>query len=309
MVVLLLAACTSGNSREAGETPSTVTTAVELAPAMTAAGTVSHDTIMVGGRVRTYRLYAPSEVGRVAVPLFVGLHGGGGDGDGDEFSQTSQIERLAESNGFLVVHPDGVPMIGRMGGSWNAGLCCVAGSVATAENIDDVGFIDALISDIAHQHVLDTNRIYAFGHSNGAVMSYRLACELADRVVAVGVHAGALGIDACHPAQPVSVLQIHGDADLAHPIEGGTGPASVPGIDFPPATQGFETLAALNQCPSGVVTTDGGRREDVREPCARGTTLKFVTISGGDHTWGGARSGYDPIAEIVQFLLAHPRKQ
>ena len=305
--VIVLTACTEENSSGVGQPASTATTTVELAPATTAGGTVSRDTITVAGRARSYRLYVPSVLGRGPVPLFVGLHGGGGSGE--QFSQTNQIERLAESNGFIVVHPDGVPMIGHSGGSWNAGLCCVVGSVAAAENVDDVGFIDALITAIAREHVLDEDRIFAFGYSNGAVMSYRLACELADRVVAVGVYAGVLAIDPCHPAQPVSVLHIHGDADLAHPIEGGKGPAGVLGIEFPPAAEGFDALAALNLCPKGVVTTDEARRVDLREPCARGTTQKFVTIRGADHTWGGARPDDDLTAEIAEFLLTHPRKQ
>ena len=72
-------------------------------------------------------------------------------------------------------------------------------------------------------------------------MSYRLACELSDRIVGIGVVAGTLGIDDCAPTQPVSVMHIHGTADQNLPIDGGVGPKSVAGVDFPP--QGwFATL-------------------------------------------------------------------
>src|SRR5688500_10640493 len=138
MVMIALTACTSGTSNEVEQPPSTARTTVELAPATTARGTARRDTITVAGRVRSYRLSRPSELRLGPVPLFVGLHGGGVSGA--QSSQTNQMERLAESYGYLAVHPDGVPMVGHSGGSWNAGLCCLAGSVAVAENVDDVGF-------------------------------------------------------------------------------------------------------------------------------------------------------------------------
>src|SRR5687767_11132792 len=112
--MVVVTACANGNSGGAGRTPSTAPTTVELAPPTVAAGTVSHETITVADRVRTYRLYVPSELGQGPVPLFIGLHGGASSGE--EFAQTNEIERLAESNGFLAVHPDGVPMVGQSGG-------------------------------------------------------------------------------------------------------------------------------------------------------------------------------------------------
>ena len=308
LVMVVVTACTNGGStagRTTTTTPSDAVTAGGLAPAVTPKGTIRHETMTVAGRERTYRLYLPSDLPRGPVPLLIGLHGG--NSSGDQFARTDKIEGLAESNGFIAAHPDGVKTPGQSGGHWIGGLCCAVGSAAARENVDDVGFIDALVTAIEREHELDADRIYAFGYSNGAAMAYRLACEFADRVAAVGLYAGTLGIDTCAPAMPVSVLHIHGDADLSLPIDGGIGPASVAGVHFPSPRAGFETLATMNRCPEAAVTTDGARRVDVRKPCARGTTLEFVTISGADHRWDGAGPGFDTTAEIVEFLLAHPR--
>jgi len=274
-------------------------TTAGLAPSAPLTGTIGHATVSVDGRERTYRIYVPSELPDGSVPLFIGLHGGGGSGD--DFADTNDIEGLAESNGFIAVHPDGVTFPGEPGGFWNAGLCCATG--AARDNVDDVSFIDALVAAVERVHGIDADRVYAFGYSNGAAMTYRLVCELADRIVAVGLYAGTLAIEPCAPRQAVSVLHVHGDADLAHPINGGIGPL---GLDLPSPRRGFGPLATTNQCPNPAVVTDGASRVDRREPCAAGTTMEFVTIAGADHTWGGV-PGYELTAEIVDFLLTHPR--
>ena len=76
-----------------------------------------HGTISVDGRERTYRLYVPSTLPSDPAPLFIGLHGG--TGWGDQFAQTNHVEGLAESNGFITVHPDGLKVASGPGGVWN----------------------------------------------------------------------------------------------------------------------------------------------------------------------------------------------
>ena len=79
-------------------------------------------------------------------------------------------------------------------------------------------------------------------------MAYRLACELSDRIVAIGLQAGSLGINECEPSQPVSVLHLHGTADENHPIEGGIGANSISDTDFRSAAYSVETAAAAMGC-------------------------------------------------------------
>jgi polyhydroxybutyrate depolymerase len=330
-VVLLTttAACSKSDDGEsdaggdAGSTvPSTSTTEpVELAAAVEPAGTVSHDTITVDGRERTYRMYVPSQLPADGpVPLVLAFHGG--FGWGDQFATTNHIEGLAESNGFVVVHPDGVKIPNQPGGVWNGGVCC---GIAAREDVDDVAFVDALIDRIEAEQDIDPARVFALGHSNGGIMSYRLACELSDRIAAVGVVAGTLGIDsaACEPEQPVSVIHVHGDADNSLPIDGGIGRDSLAGVAFPPPHDGFATLADAAGCPEATGEAEAaGDNPDLtierRQPCEDGTAAEFVTIAGGPHAWpggtprmqprtGAGYEGYDATAEIVSFLLSHPR--
>lgn len=302
----------SGDGPEPPDTATAPTTG--LAPAVDPAGTVSHGTLTVDGRERTYRLYVPSQSPDGPVPLFVALHGG--TGWGDQFAATNRVEGLAEANGFLVVHPDGVKVAGGRGGVWNGGVCC---AVAAREDVDDVAFLDALVDEVAGTHDIDPARTFAFGHSNGGIMSYRLACEASGTFVGVGAVAGTLGIDTCDPAEPVSVVHVHGTADENVPITGGVGPRSVAGVDFPSPTAGFATVARAAGCPVATETTDGDVTVAARTPCDGGTAAEFVTIDGAQHPWPGAsgtltarNSGepypdYDATAEVVRFLLAHPR--
>ena len=286
---------------------------VELSPATRPVGSVIHGALVSAGSERTYRLYVPDDLPAGPVPLFVGLHGG--TGWADQFATTNHIEGLAESNGFLVVHPDGVQVGAGPGGVWNGGICCGA---AVRDGVDDVGFVDALLDELAADHDIDPNRVFAFGHSNGGIMSYRLACELADRVVGVGVVAGTLGVDGCEPSQPVSVIHVHGTADENLPLAGGVGPRSIAGVDFPPAHDGFAEIAAHDDCDRPIETTVGDITTAASTSCDAGTATAFITIAGANHAWPGgtplvrpaAGDGYpdyDATAEIVTFLLSHPR--
>jgi polyhydroxybutyrate depolymerase len=316
-LLALAAACSSGSDgtggRAADRTTTTAPPSVDLAPAVEPAGTVSHGVLAVDGRERAYRLYVPRDVPSGPVPLFVALHGG--TGWADQFAANDHVEGLAESNGFLVVHPDGVKVAGGPGGVWNGGVCC---GVAAREGVDDVGFVDALLDRLATDHDIDPARVFAFGHSNGAIMSYRLACELSDRVAGIGVVAGTLGVEPCEPAQPVSVMHVHGTADENVPLAGGAGPRSIAGVDFPSPVEGFATLADGDGCPRPRETTEGDVTTALRAPCRGGAAAAFVTIEGAGHAWPGGTGprspvvgppyeGYDATAELVAFLLAHPR--
>jgi polyhydroxybutyrate depolymerase len=327
LVVVTAAACGGRGRRSADPEPPATTDATTAgtgresgtaAPPVDAVGAVSHGTLTVDGRDRTYRLYVPADLPDGPVPLFVALHGG--TGWGDQFAGTNQIEGWAEANGFIVAHPDGIEQGGEgglPGGVWNGGVCC---GDAAREDVDDVAFVAALIDHIAQDHEIDPHRTYAVGHSNGGIMSYRLACELADRIAGIGVVAGTLGVDDCSPARPVSVIHVHGTADQSVPIGGGAGPRSVSGVDFPPPRDGFDTLAAADGCPAPDSETDGDVTTARRAPCDEGTAATFVTINGAEHQWPGAPAdartrpnagqsyaGYDATGELVRFLLAHPR--
>ena len=126
--------------------------------------------------------------------------------------------------------PEGVPSSEGGGGplgvtaTWNAGVCC---DPALKQDIDDVAYFDALLDDLATRIDYDPRRVYATGLSNGAMMSFRLACQLSERITAVAPVAaafpGALGPDALKPdaAQGASGQGgIDRDLDVLRGIEG-----------------------------------------------------------------------------------------
>ncbi len=248
------------------------------------------------------------------MPLFVALHGG--TGWGDQFAATDRVEGLAEANGFVVVHPDGVKVGDTRGGVWNGGVCC---GVAAREGVDDVAFLEALVDEVEADHDIDPARVFAFGHSNGGIMSYRLACEASGTFVGVGAVAGTLGVEGCEPAEPVSVIHVHGSGDQNLPITGGAGERSIAGVDFPSPTEGFATIAGAEGCAEPAEEADGDLTVATRAPCDGGAAAEFVTIAGAEHPWPGGdprltgpNSGtpypdYDATVEVVTFLLSHPR--
>jgi polyhydroxybutyrate depolymerase len=191
------------------------------------------------------------------------------------------------------------------------------------QNVDDVAFISQLIDQLEREHQIDAARVTAAGHSNGGIMAYRLACELADKITAIGVQSSALEIPSCHPSQPVSVIHIHGSADQNVPIDGGKGPRGISQVAFNPPIDGVHTLAAANGCPSDpTTTTEGDVTTDAWAPCRRDTAVEFVKVNGANHAWmghapssklaevivGTPYMGLDSSAEIWAFLAAHPRR-
>src|SRR3972149_6035846 len=100
----------------------------------------------------------------------------------------------------------------------NGGHCC---GEAAKNNVDDVGFVRALIDELATLINIDPGRVYATGFSNGAIMVYRLACELSDRIAAIGPVAATQILDdqeACHPGRSVPGLHFTGTAGRPPPF-------------------------------------------------------------------------------------------
>lgn len=270
------------------------------------------------GRDRTAHLYVPATLpDDTAVPLLVALHGG--TGWGTQFETTSGFDALADEHGFLVVYPDGVG-IGAAGDqlrTWNGGVCC---GPAARDDVDDVAFLRELVATISEAHRVDRDRVYATGHSNGMIMSYRLLCEAADVFVAAAGQAGTLGVEDCAPSDPVSIRHIHGSADTNLPIDGGRGSTSISGVDFPSPRAGIKMLADADGCPRRSRTkVDGPTTTRTWKPCDDRTTVQFVTVDGANHGWmGGPGSGrpgapepfadYDSSRSVWTFLAAHPRR-
>jgi polyhydroxybutyrate depolymerase len=228
------------------------------------------------------------------MPLVFLLHGGGGTGEGMGKLTVGGFNRLADREGFIIVYPDGIEK------HWNDGRGLQAYR-AHLENIDDVGFISALIEHLIRTLNVDPNRIYAAGISNGGQFSQRLACELSGRIAAIGVVAIQLPEhlpSSCAPKRPVSVLMMPGTEDPLVPWEGGEigfrrGRKFGRVLSVP---ESMRFWAKHNQCPISPLITyepdrdpkDGTRvRRETYGPCGHETEVLLYAIEGGGHTWPG----------------------
>jgi len=242
---------------------------------------VEYRTLIHNGLTRKYRLDIPaSYTGDSSARLVIGLHGGGGTPDG--FANYTRLPAAAGTHGWVVAYPEGTA--GPYGlRTWNAGGCC-GDSVTTG--IDDVGFLAALRAEVNARFHLTTTALT--GHSNGAIMAYRFACERASDVEGIGVYAGTLFVSPCVPSRPVSLLHIHGLADTNVPLAGGLG-SGIAGVTFPPVQAGIDAFRLANGCAESPVTTsvNGVVTYTSVWTCAPNSSVRLITIDDANHEWAG----------------------
>jgi polyhydroxybutyrate depolymerase len=202
----------------------------------------------------------------------------------------SLLSRKADAAGFVAVYPDGTGPGASF--TWNGGNCC---GYALENRVDDVAFIGALLDDLATVLRVDARRVYATGMSNGAVMVYRLAAELSDRIAAVAPVAGTMGTETCAPRRPVSVLYFHGTEDEFVPFRGGRGAKSLSGTDFYSVDHSIRAWVRADGCQEAPATEElPDRAHDGTRVVRRtygggrgGAEVVLVMIEGGGHTWPG----------------------
>jgi len=269
-------------------------------------GSSSH-AIDVGGVSRTFILYRPASLPAPA-PLVVMMHGGFGSARQAEKSYGWDEE--AGRGHFLVAYPDGLDR------AWNTGGGCCG--VPGRTNVDDIGFITAMVSAIGQQIPVDANRVYATGISNGGIMAYTLACHTTI-FAAIGPDS-ATELGSCRSPAPLSVIHIHGTADKNIPYQGGEGDG--PGhIDGPPVPALNGHWRAIDHC-AAPVTKSAGMVTTSAAACPAGRTVELITIAGAGHQWPGAipnplaqrllhtdppSTALDATQVIWQFFAAHPR--
>lgn len=263
-------------------------------------GLVAHaqtDTITVGSLQRIYTVRLPSVYdGVTPLPLVIAMHGG--FGSGTQLENQSQLTAKAEEAGFIVAYPDGVPnLLGIR--TWNAGGCC---GYAMNNNIDDVGFIDALLDTLQAQYAIDGQRVYATGMSNGGFMSYRLACELSHRIAAIAPVSASMTINVCQPVRPVPVIAMHSYLDTNVPYLGGVGNGASNHYNSP--QDSVQTAFALHaNCAvlNDTILDDSDMTVIRWHDCdCQQEMLLYMTRDGG-HSWpGGQGTGVgDPPSTVI----------
>jgi polyhydroxybutyrate depolymerase len=300
-------ASTSG-SPATSTVPSSTAATPSTAAAITAttAKASAASTTLAATDGRPYDVFVPKSYdGSAAVPLIISLHGY--TSSGAEQDQYFKLQPLAEQRGFLYIHPDGTK--DASGNQfWNAtDACCDLRGAST----DDAAYLLSMIEQVRQKYKVDPKRIYIVGHSNGAFMSYRMACDHADKVAAIVSLAGATFADParCKPSQPVSVLQVHGTADNVIPYMGG----QILGHAFPSAEKTVSTWASLDGCgetPTAAPTTldlDDTLEGDEASvstftDCKSGTSVELWSIKDGAHS-PNLSAAFS--SGLVDFLYAH----
>lgn len=261
--------------------------------------------IQHGGLARTYSIHVPGRYDRATLaPLVVALHGSGGSADWQANDAYHGLVSKSDREGFVVVFPNGYSQSpGGKPATWNAGQCC---GVARDGRMDDVGFIRQVVDNVFRQLSIDRDRIFATGMASGAMMTYRLACEMPGVFKAVAPVAGADTTAQCEPRNPVSVLHIHARDDSRVPFDGGAGPGAAgpsQAADFPSVQQTIGKWAQLNGCsatPQRVLEKAGAYCEAYGYCRGRAEVQLCVTETGG-HSWPGGKParGASPASQAL----------
>ena len=168
-----------------------------------------------GGHQRSWLAYVPAAKSQSPALVLV-MHGSRGDGEQMREATRYGFDVLAERYGFIAVYPDGYER------HWND---CrgSADYAANLENIDDVGFLRALVQRMVEEQGVDPGRVFATGLSNGGQMAYRLGLEAPDLVAGIAAMAANLPDPiACEPVgEAVATLVMNGTEDPVNPYEGG----------------------------------------------------------------------------------------
>lgn len=244
---------------------------------------------------RTHQLFVPSSYDATQpIPLVIGLHGKTDTGAG--FALITEMDKVAEAEGFAVVFPDGLL------NQWN-----YLGDFVNADLFhypDDIEYLELLIQDIAVDVNIDPQRVYLMGFSNGGFMTYRVGCEVSHPFAGFGVVSALMYPEfeiTCPYARPTPIVIIHGTQDnnilwdgVTHPSPDGTN--NVFGTRSVLQSVGY--WSARNQCviDEGVKTeyepqTDT-ETQVIRfdfENCVKDARVRFFAIVSGGHTWPGSQ--------------------
>ncbi|MBT4919735.1 MAG: prolyl oligopeptidase family serine peptidase [Flavobacteriaceae bacterium] len=242
-------------------------------------GSVIHDGIQ-----RDYILYIPAIYdGSADFPLVLNFHGFGSNANEQMFY--GDFRDIADTEGFLLVHPQGTSLNGSQ--YWNVGSPGSSGST-----IDDVGFTEALIDELANLYTINLDRVYATGMSNGGFMSFLLACQLSEKIAAIASVTGSMTLDTydnCNAQHPTPILQIHGTSDNIVPYNGNTGSLSIDDvISYWVNYNNCDTNPTITTFPD-LDPSDGSIVEHIVYTGGdNASTTEHMKVIGGGHTWPGS---------------------
>ncbi|MGH1488395.1 MAG: PHB depolymerase family esterase [Acidimicrobiales bacterium] len=251
-------------------------------------------TMTSGGADHPVRIFVPSGFAGEPLPVVVNWHGLGSNGP--EQATYSGYETVAESEGFIAVHPTGVPAPGNNQNSWEL-------ADAQDPTRDDLAFAVELFDDLVASWCVDDDRIFSTGMSNGGFFTARLVCEIPERLAGAISVAGVFHPPGCSPSETVPFMAFHGTADGVVPFDGsGESSLAEPGDQASAEffsqimPDEFSEFAADAGC--GPVEETEVSVEVIRfdyPDC--GVPMAFFEVVDGGHTWPGS-----PLAAMTQVL-------
>ena len=236
----------------------------------TNAQTLVHD-----GLNREYIIYVPNSYnGTSAVPLLLNFHGFGGSAS--QFINDADMRAEAEANSFILVYPQGSCLNGAS--HWNP--CPIDGD--NKSTADDVGFVEAMISEISSQYNLDMERIYAAGYSNGGMMAYGLANYKSDLIAAVASVSGTMLNCTGPTSHPMPVIHLHGTSDGVVSYNGSNDWNSVQStLDYWTSFNNTISTPTINTDNTGGMTIE----HYVYSQGDNSVSVEHYKYIGGDHVW------------------------
>ncbi len=250
---------------------------------------------------RPYGLQVPAGVDPATpLPLLILAHGYAASAFAEDFNYpfSAQVDGWP----FLYALPDGARDAKGMR-FWNAtDACCNFGDLP----VDDVAFFRALVADVKAQRAVKPGHVFVVGHSNGAFLALRLACEAGDVIDGVVALAGSTWLDParCPDGRSIPVLLVHGTEDQTIPYLGKPGA-------YPGAHETGLRFAARAGCTGRWAATGqadfiGDAASETLEEAVEGCTpaVELWSVAGGGHV-----PAFDArwIRATIGWLEAHAR--
>lgn len=248
-------------------------------------------TLTVNGTAREYTLIAPDRVAS-PLPLLIVYHGGGQTVE--RARGYTRFDAVAVAKNFVVAYPQG------LSNNWNDGRRSADLAERASSTTNDLEFTEQIIGQLAIEGLVDRNRVFLTGASNGGMMSMYAGCRLGNRIAGIAPVVANLPIDWSCETRGLPALFIHGTDDAFMPYAGGRIAERVQRKDLG-SVLGTEATIAAFRVVNGCTAEKESKRLDkvasdrtvavMTEFDCTNAPLKRFLIEGGGHTWPGARSG------------------
>ncbi len=260
------------------------------------------------GLHRDYRVHVPpAAIYGQPLPMVLNLAGATQNAQIEEI--TSDMDPNADQHGYLVVYPDGTriskvltpdPVAKNAQYGWNAGACC---GLPVSRHIDDVGFLEKVIADVAARTPVDLRRVYMTGISNGGMMAYAMADEASGHFAAISSVSGQVEIPTIHPTRPVPTMEFHSVNDPIALFKGT--PNKNPRLVLS-VTEGISQWIKADGCrttprvgpkivgAAGSISAGETATLLTYAHCRAGTEVALWRFTGSGHVWPGSTLNTGP---------------